>query len=275
MVTVKLIGNPEQPFFVGVTVIVPVISKPVALAGAVHELILPEPDETKPMDVLLFVHVYIIPVILPVKAGTVIVAPGHVAMSLNCVTVGVGYIVTLKLIVLPIHPFVDVGVTVIVPVMFDAVPLVGAVQYGISPDPDAPKPIDVLLFVHVYVVPVRLLEKAGTVMVALGHTAISPNCVTVGVGYIVTLKLIVLPIQPLAEVGVTVIVPVMFDIVPLDGAVHEGILFPDPEAPKPMNVLLFVHVYVVPVRLLEKAGTVMVAPGQTAILLNCVAVGVG
>jgi hypothetical protein len=90
--------------------------------------------------------------------------------------------VTVKLITVPGHPSVDVGVTVIVPVIFDVVPLAGAVHKAISPEPEAPKPIDVLLLVQENVVPVRLLEKTGIVIVETGHTAKLLICVTVGIG---------------------------------------------------------------------------------------------
>jgi hypothetical protein len=231
-------------------VIVPVIFEPVPFAGAVHELILPVPDAPSPIAVLLFVHAYVVPVKLLVNAGTFMVVAGHTAILLNCVTVGVGYIVTVKLIVLPTHPFVDVGVTTIVPVIFEVVPFAGAVHEFISPVPEAPKPIDVLLFVHVYVVPERFPPKAGIAMVAAGHTAMLLKCVTVGVGYMVTVKLITVPEHPF-KVGVTFIVPVIFAPVPFAGAFHPEI-FPVPLAPNPIAVLEFVHEYVAPAGLLEK-----------------------
>jgi hypothetical protein len=161
-------------------------------------------------------------------------------MLLTCVTDGVGYIVTVKLIGFPVHPSSDRGVTIIVPVIFEVVPLAGAAHEGILPVPDAPKPMDVLLFVHENIVPVRLLTKTGTAMVKVGHTAILLIGVTVGVGYIVTAKFIGVPIHPFFE-GVTVIVPVIFEPVAFEGAIHELIL-PVPDAPKPICVLLFVHV---------------------------------
>jgi len=79
-----------------------------------------------------------------------------------------------------------------------------------------------------------------------------------------TVKVTGLPVQPCGDVGVTVIVPVMLLVVLLPGAVH-GEIFPFPEAPRPIPVLLFVQAKVVPVRLLENAGTVMVAAGQILI----------
>jgi hypothetical protein len=119
----------------------------VPLAGAVHEVISPDPDATMPIVVLLFVQEYVVPTRFPVKEGTVMVAPGHTAILLNCVTVGVGLMVTVKLIVGPVHPFFD-GVTVTVPVISELVAFAGAVHVSMFPVPDTPKPICVLVLVH-------------------------------------------------------------------------------------------------------------------------------
>ena len=57
-VTVKFVGVPGQRFEdTGVTIIVPVISAPVELTGAVHDGILPVPDDPNPIAVFEFVHV--------------------------------------------------------------------------------------------------------------------------------------------------------------------------------------------------------------------------
>ena len=77
-----------------------------------------------------------------------------------------------------------------------------------------------------------------------------------------TVKVTGLPVQPCGDVGVTVIVPVMLLVVLLPGAVH-GEIFPFPEAPRPIPVLLFVQAKVVPVRLLENAGIISEVPGHT------------
>jgi len=49
------------------------------------------------------------------------------------------------------EPFVKVGVTVIVPSIGDE-PLLVPVNDAISPEPEAARPIEVLLLIHVYVV---------------------------------------------------------------------------------------------------------------------------
>ena len=57
---------PVQPFAVGVTLIVAVIGEAVALV-AVNEGILPEPLAARPIDVLLFVQVNVVPLTGPDK----------------------------------------------------------------------------------------------------------------------------------------------------------------------------------------------------------------
>ena len=63
---VNVIGVPVQPFAVGVTVIVAVIGEVVALV-AVNGGILPKPLAVRPIDVLLFVHVNVVPLTGPDK----------------------------------------------------------------------------------------------------------------------------------------------------------------------------------------------------------------
>jgi hypothetical protein len=62
-----------------------------------------------------------------------------------------------KVVGVPVHPFAD-GVTVTVAVMGDVVPLV-AVNEGIFPEPFAARPIAVLLFVQVKIVPLTGPDK--------------------------------------------------------------------------------------------------------------------
>jgi hypothetical protein len=65
--------------------------------------------------------------------------------------------VIVKVVVAPVHPFAD-GVTVMVAVMGAVVALVAANE-GISPGPPAARPMSVLLFVQVNVVPPTGPEK--------------------------------------------------------------------------------------------------------------------
>ena len=70
---VNVVGVPVQPFAVGVTVIVEVIGEVVALV-AVNEGILPKPPATRPIAVLLFVQVNVVPLTGPEKFVTDVVA---------------------------------------------------------------------------------------------------------------------------------------------------------------------------------------------------------
>ena len=105
MVTVKVIGLPRHKFVDdGVTVIVPVIFMPVEFAGAFHELMFPEPDPTSPINVLLLVHVYVVPIILLANTGIFMVAPGQTEIELTLLIVGVEGTETVKVIADPTHP---------------------------------------------------------------------------------------------------------------------------------------------------------------------------
>ena len=66
-------------------------------------------------------------------------------------TVAVGLTVIVNVVGVPVHPFA-VGITVIVAVIGEFVAFV-AVNEGTLPEPLAPRPIAVLLFVQVNVVP--------------------------------------------------------------------------------------------------------------------------
>ena len=73
---VNVDGVPVQPFAVGVTLIVAVIGEAVALV-AVNEGILPEPLAARPIDVLLFVHVNVVPLTGPEKLVIDVAAPAQ------------------------------------------------------------------------------------------------------------------------------------------------------------------------------------------------------
>jgi hypothetical protein len=76
-------------------------------------------------------------------------------------TVAVGLTVIVNVVGVPVHPFAD-GVTVIVEVIGDVEALV-AVNTGMSPEPLAARPIAVLLFVQVNVVPLTGPDSVVTV----------------------------------------------------------------------------------------------------------------
>jgi len=133
--------------------------------------------------------------------------------------------------------------------------------------------MDVLEFVHVNNEPEGVLAKFGIVIVSPGQTAIFEIEFTDGVGYMVTVKLVDVPLHPF-NVGVTVIVLVMSRLVVLGGAVHDVIL-PVPFATRPIAVFEFVHVKELPVGVLVNAGIFMVVPGHTEIFEMEFAEGVG
>ena len=130
---------------------------------------------------------------------------------------------------------VYVGVTVIVAVMGDAPALV-AVNDGTFPAPLAARPMAVLLFAQLNVVP--LTELLNTVIPAeapLQYTWLA-TAFTVPAGFTMIVKVLLVPTQltpPFTNVGVTVIVAVT-GAVPVLVAVNDGI-FPAPLAANPMD----------------------------------------
>jgi hypothetical protein len=87
----------------------------------------------------------------------------------------------------PVHsvpPFKKLGVTVIVAVTGAFVVLI-AVNEAMLPLPLAPSPIEVLLFVHVYTVPVTAPLKATAVVAAPLQSVWFDTAFTVGVGFTV------------------------------------------------------------------------------------------
>ena len=65
----KVIGSLTQEALVPITVINPVWIVPLTFIGAEYELILPPPLITSPIEALLFVQLYVVPIILLVKAA--------------------------------------------------------------------------------------------------------------------------------------------------------------------------------------------------------------
>ncbi len=86
---VKVETVPAQPFEVGVMVIVPVIGEFV-LFIAVNEGTFPLPLAAKPIDVLLFVHVKVVPVTGPKSVVKGTVTPLQEVLFAIALTVGVG-----------------------------------------------------------------------------------------------------------------------------------------------------------------------------------------
>ena len=122
-----------------------------------------------------------------------------------------------------------------------ALPVLVAVNEAIAlPEPLAPIPIVVLLLAHVYVVPVTLLVNTSVEVLALLQTVCAVGeTVMIGVGFTVIVNVCALA-QPVPD-GVTVNTATAA-LVPVFTAVKEAMLLPEPLAPMPILVLLFVQV---------------------------------
>ena len=121
--------------------------------SAVKLAILPVPLAARPMDVLLFVHVNTVPTTVPLKVTGAVGDPAHTAWLTGWFTFGVGLTVIVNVIGVPeqlVPPFVNTGVTVIVATTGTLVALI-AVNDNISPVPAAPKPMEAVLLVQLYV----------------------------------------------------------------------------------------------------------------------------
>lgn len=135
------------------------------------------------------------------------------------------------------------GVTVITAVT-GALPVFTAVNAGILPVPFAGNPIEGLLFVQAYVEILLSVPVNDTALVVdLLHNAWSDGCATDGIGFTVIVNDFDGPLHPNAF-GVTEIVATDVDE-PLLTAVN-GAIFPVPLAGKPMEMAVFVQLYIVP-----------------------------
>ena len=247
-VIVNVIDGPLQPLATGVTVIVAVTGALVVFV-AVKAAILPVPDAARPMLVLLFVQLNVVPPTAPVKLIAVVVAPLHSVWLATAFTVGVGFTVIVNVIGVPVQVtplLVYVGVTVIVATT-GAVPVLIAVKLAILPVPVAASPILVLLFVQLYTVPAALPVKVTAAVGWPLHNVWLATALTVGIGFTVIVKVIVAPVQvtpALVYVGVTIIVAVTGAPVALV-AVKDAML-PVPAAASPIDGVLLVQLNTVP-----------------------------
>ena len=120
------------------------------------------------------------------------------------------------------------------------VPGLVAVKLGMLPLPLPPKPIAVLLFDQLYVVPVTAPLKLTRLLEAPEQSVWFDGAFTVGVGFTVIVKFCGVPAQvapALVYDGVTVMVAVI-GVVPALVTVKLGML-PLPLAPKPIAVFVF------------------------------------
>ena len=144
-VTVKLCGVPMQVAAVGVTAMIAVVAtEPVFTA--VNDAILPAPEFTRPIVVLLFVHAYVVPATVLLKLNAPAVLLLQKVWLAGTVSIGVGFTVTVKLCVVPTQ-VAAVGVTAMIAVVATE-PLFTAVKAAILPAPEFTRPIVVLLFVQ-------------------------------------------------------------------------------------------------------------------------------
>jgi hypothetical protein len=130
-------------------------------------------------------------------------------------------------------------------------------KFAMLPEPEAARPIEVLLFVQVTEAPVLTLN-APTLIRSPEHTLIFDFCVMILSGRMVIVKLIAEPEHELC-VPITLIVPTRAAPVVLVGAVN--MISPLPLAEIPIAVLVFVHASVAPGTLLVK-GMLIAVPGQ-------------
>lgn len=256
-VIVKFLGDPSQPFAVGVTVIV-AISITLEVLVAVNDAILPLPVAANPILVLLFVQLNVVPLTELLKFTAEVAARLHNTWFDGAATIGVGLTLIVKLCALPEHPLAE-AVTVMVAVTA-TLELLTAIKGAILPVPDAAKPMPELLLVQVNVAPLTELVKFSAEVIAPLQTTWSDNApVICGDGFTIIIKFCGVPLQEFTD-GITVIVAVSATDVAF--VALKGAIFPVPLAASPIPVLLLLHVYVVPLTELLKFIAVVTAPLQ-------------
>ncbi len=161
--TVAVIDGPIQvtPALVKLGVIVKVTVTGALVVLVNVPLILPAPLAPIPVTatVLSLVQLYTVPATLPVSAIVVIAEPEQIVCEEGVATAfGIGLTVITNVCGAPGQPLA-VGVTVIVPDIAAFVPLVAVKVGNELPEPLAPNPMAILLFVHANVVPATLLVK--------------------------------------------------------------------------------------------------------------------
>ena len=239
---------------------------------AVKEVISPLPDAGRPIEVLLFVQVYVVvpPELVVEKLTAAVLLPLQTTWLAGMLTCAVGLTVMVNTWDDPLQftlALLKRGVTVMVAVTGDE-PLFIAVKEVILPLPDAGRPIEVLLFVQVYVVvpPELVVEKLTAAVLLPLQTTWLAGMFTCAVGLTVMVNTWDDPLQftlALLKRGVTVMVAVT-GAEPLFMAVKE-VISPLPDAGRPIEVLSFVQVYVVvpPELMVEKLTAAVLLPLQT------------
>jgi len=157
-VIVNVNGVPKHPFADGVTVIVAVTGDVPALL-AVYAGIFPVPLVPKP-TLMDEVHEKLVPLTGPLKLMAAPAVPLQCILSEILLTVAVGLTVTVYVLTIPLQPFAD-GVIATVAAI-GKLNEFAVVKTGTSPEPFAARPIFMLLFVHVNVVPLTGPDKFVT-----------------------------------------------------------------------------------------------------------------
>lgn len=268
-VMLKVLGVPVQLLAVGVTMMFEVMGV-VPLLVAVKDVMLPFPLAPKPIFTLSFVQENVVPVTEPPKFMAVVPASLHNVWLAMLFTVGVGFTVIVNEFGVPTQLFAE-GVTVTVAVVEEEL-LFMALNAPMFPLPDAARPIETLSLVHANVLPVTAPAKFIGVVTAALHKVWLATLSTVGVGFTLISNVFCGPVQPSA-VGVTV----MVDVIGMEpGFVAvKGVTLSVPLAAKPMPVLLFVHVNVVPNTGPEKFTAEVEAPLHNvwSVMLSTAGVG--
>src|SRR5688500_6391382 len=249
----KLTSALTHPSLVAVTSIVPVMSLPVLLAGAV-KIISPLPEAEIPIEVLSLVHESSEPATL-LLSGMLTAVPGQKVWLATAFTTGSGFTVIVKIISPP--PQVPSSLTVMMATSGTPLRFAAALKSVMSPVPLAARPIAGLSLVQVTEAPV-FTTNAPMLIRSPGQTVISGFWVMMLSGEIVMSKLTTALTHP-SLVAVTSIVPVMSLPVLLAGAVK--IISPLPEAEIPIEVLSLVHESTEPATLLL-SGMLTGVPGQ-------------
>jgi len=144
------------------------------------------------------------------------------------------------------------------------------------PLPEAPSPIEGLVFVHVYVTPFAMLEEKLNAAVLPWQKLAEAGAFITGFGFTVIWVLTAAPAQAWPFVvrdGVALMVP-LSGAVPLFVATN-GAIFPLPETPSPMLLFVFVQVKVVPTWLAPKLIAVLLFPAHKIWGVKAFATGVG
>jgi len=211
IVIVNVSGLPTQPLADGVTVTVAVtIEEPLFMA--LKEGMSPLPAVPRPIEGMSFVQLKDVPATVPTNITPVVCAPLHNVWSVTVATVGVGFTVMVNVSGVPVQPLAD-GVAVMLAVCIVA-PVLVAVNAGMSPFPFAASPMEGLSFVQTKDVALTPPAKFTAVATEPLHRVWSAMGSTLGVGLIVTVKLMGNPKHEFAE-GVAEIFAVMGELVAL------------------------------------------------------------